>query len=125
MQSTSSSAGVMKMRKVTHLVALHGLEDIVGLGIRITVVSVRMISVTEISEAEEDSSFVRVMRMNQRFCFVMLFDTRTHTIGLFHLIVFGGRTPDVLTQKNTEIGVLKQTMKTKCQRYLWHDKLLD
>jgi hypothetical protein len=68
------------------------------------------------------------MRMNQRFCSVMLFETSTHVIGLFPPIIFNGGTPDVLAQENPENGVLKQMMRTKCplhQRYLWHGKLLD
>lgn len=79
---------------------------------------------------QEDLNFARVMRMrmNQRFCFVMLFETSTHIIGLFPPIIFNGGTPDVLAQKNPENGVLKQTMRMKYplhQRYLWHGKLWD
>jgi len=121
MQSTSSRVGGMKTRELMHLVDLHGLEDIVGLGILTTMVSVHMIFIMEISEAEEDLSFARVMRMNQRFCFVMLFETSTHIIGPFPLIIFSGGTPDVLTQKNSETGVLKRMMRMKNplhQRYL-------
>ena len=44
--------GGMKTRELMHLVDLHGLEDIVGLEIQITMVSVHMISITEISKAE-------------------------------------------------------------------------
>ena len=44
--------GGMKRRELMHLVDLHGLEDIVGLEIQITMVSVHMISITEISKAE-------------------------------------------------------------------------
>lgn len=65
--------------------------------------------------------------MNQRICFVMLSESSTHIIGLFHLIIFRG-TPDVLAQKNSEAGVLKQTTRMKYQldqRYLWHGRLLD
>lgn len=43
--------GVMKMRKMMHLVGLHGLEDIVGSGIQ-TMVSVHMIFIMGISEAK-------------------------------------------------------------------------
>jgi len=44
--------GGMKTRELMHLVDLNGLEDIVGLGILTTMVSVHMIFITEISEAE-------------------------------------------------------------------------
>lgn len=44
--------GVRKTRKLMHLVDLHGLEDIVGSGIQTTMVSVHMIFITGISEAE-------------------------------------------------------------------------
>jgi hypothetical protein len=56
----------------------------------------------------------------------MFFETSTHIIGLFHLIIFRG-TPNVLAHKNPETGVLKQTRRMEYQlhqRYLWHDKLL-
>ena len=47
----------MKMRKMMHLVALHGLEDIVGSGIQ-TTVSVHMIFVLGISEAKVQYPFL-------------------------------------------------------------------
>lgn len=126
MQSLSFRVGVMKMRKMLHLLGLHGLEDIVGSEIQATMVSVHTIFITGISKAKEDLSFAQVMRMNQRICFVMFFETSTHIIGLFHLIIFRG-TPNVLAHKNPETGVLKQTRRMEYQlhqRYLWHDKLL-
>lgn len=78
---------------------------------------------------QEDLSSARVMMMMiQRFCFVMLFETSTHIMGLLPRIIFSGGTPDVLVQKNSETGVLKQMMRTKYplhQSYLWPGKLLD
>lgn len=41
-----------KMKKLIHLPGLHGLGDIVGLGIRIITVSTHMIFIMEISEAK-------------------------------------------------------------------------
>jgi hypothetical protein len=50
--------GVMEMRKMMHLVGLHGLEDIVGSGIQTTMVSVHMIFIPEISEAKVQYLFL-------------------------------------------------------------------
>jgi hypothetical protein len=50
--------GVMKMRKMMHLVGLHGLEDVVGSGIQTTMVSVHMIFIPEISEAKVQYLFL-------------------------------------------------------------------
>jgi hypothetical protein len=44
--------GVMKMRKMLHLLGLHGLEDIVGSEIQATMVSVHTIFITGISKAK-------------------------------------------------------------------------
>jgi len=48
----------MKMRKMMHLVGLHGLEDIAGSGIQTTMVSVHMIFILGISEAKVQYLFL-------------------------------------------------------------------
>ena len=122
--------GVMKMRKKTHLVDLHGLEDIVGSEIRGIMVSVHMSFFTILSKAGGDLSFAQaMMMMNQRLFFAMLFvGTSTHIIGLLNLMIFQGGIRDVLIQKVPDTGVMKQTTRAKYpprQRYLWRVRLLD
>ncbi|XP_035816533.1 uncharacterized protein [Zea mays] len=59
MQSLSFRVGVMKMRKMLHLLGLHGLEDIVGSEIQATMVSVHTIFITGISKAKRNSKRAR------------------------------------------------------------------
>jgi hypothetical protein len=52
------TVGVKKMKKLMHLLGLHGLGDTIGLGIQIIRVSAHMIFIMEISEAKVQFFFV-------------------------------------------------------------------
>jgi hypothetical protein len=65
----------MKPRKLMHLVSLHGLEDIVGLGIQTTMVSTHMIFITGISEAEVQHFFVFLCY--KHICIILLYNSNS------------------------------------------------